>query len=209
VNATLTHKVGSVNLPRTVWNVAKLLCAILLLSLLGSAQSYVWHSFMGIHAHKDEMPSSGTFGTYRFWDSGGRWAAQNTSYGNYDFSLMDSTADQAQSKGSNGFIYAFGDVPQWASTNRNGTGCAYNNGGCYMPYLSDFKAFVSALARHSAARKVAGKLGITMYEVWNEPNATNFWRGTTSQMVQLAAAAYPLIHQYDPTAKVGLRPLRE
>jgi polysaccharide biosynthesis protein PslG len=149
------------------------------------------------------MPTTRMFGTYRFWDSGGRWAPQNPSYGNYSFSWMDLTADQAASYGVGQFIYTFGDVPQWASTNPNGTGCDFNNGGCYMPFTGDFTAFVSALARHSAARKAAGKLGITMYEMWNEPNATNYWRGTTSQMVQLAAAAYAIIHQYDPSAQVA------
>jgi len=183
--------------------ILKPLCAILLLCIAASSQTYISNAFMGIHAHNGSLPNSGTFGSYRFWDSGGRWAPMNSSYGSYDFSWLDSTADQVKSKGANVFIYTFGDVPQWASTNPNGTGCAFNNGGCYMPHLSDFTAFVSALARHSAGRKAAGKLGVTMYEMWNEPNATNFWRGTTSQMVQLAAAAYPIIHQYDPSAKVA------
>jgi PKD repeat protein len=39
--------------------------------------------------------------------------------------------------------------------------------------------------------------------MWNEPNASNYWRGTPAQLAQLAAAAYPLIHQYDPSAKVA------
>jgi hypothetical protein len=185
--------------------VKNLKCILLLvaLSLTASAQTYISKNFIGIHAHINALPSSGSFGTYRFWDSGGRWAAMNPSYGSYYFSVMDSVADQVRSKGGNVFIYTFGDVPKWASTQPWLTGCAFNDGGCAMPYLSDFKAFVSTLARHSAGLKAAGKLGITMYEMWNEPNATNFWRGTTSQMVQLAAAAYPIIHQYDPSAKVA------
>ena len=183
--------------------ILKAILVIISLSLTASAQSFVTKSFIGIHAHTNAMPAGGSFGTYRFWDSGGRWAAMNPSYGNYYFTVFDSVADQVRSKGGSTFIYTFGDVPKWASTQPWLTGCAFNDGGCAMPNLSDFRTFVSVLARRSAARKASGKLGITLYELWNEPNATNFWRGSVSQMVQLAAAAYPLIHQYDPSAKVA------
>jgi hypothetical protein len=36
---------------------------------------------------------------------------------------------------------------------------------------------------------------IRYYELWNEAQNTLYWTGTNAQLVALAAAAYPIIHQ--------------
>jgi hypothetical protein len=167
-----------------------------------SAQNVITSRFFGLHANSGQWPSV-SWGAYRSWDAGVRWMLLNPSYGSYYWSTLDYELDSSYADGARDFMYTFGVVPSWASTNPNGTGCSWANGSCYMPVVSDFTTFVQAIAQHSAARKAAGKPGITIYELWNEPNATNFWQGTTDQMVELAKAAYPLIHQYDPTAKVA------
>jgi hypothetical protein len=175
------------------------LAIALLLTATALGQSSVKPTFFGLHAHSNKFPTV-AFGTYRCWDAGCRWNAQNPSYGSYSFAWMGSLFDQAKGATT---IYTFGIVPAFASSQPRLTGCAYANGACAMPYVSDWTAFVQALAKYSASRKASGRKGIDLYELWNEPNAGNFWRGTYAQMVQLASAAYPLIHQYDPSAKVS------
>ncbi|MDA8085383.1 MAG: cellulase family glycosylhydrolase, partial [Nitrospiraceae bacterium] len=41
-----------------------------------------------------------------------------------------------------------------------------------------------------------------MYELWNEPNLHEYWRGTAAQMVRMARDAYSIIHGMDPNALV-------
>ena len=137
----------------------------------------------------------------RLWDTGAVWKNINTSYGNYNWSWLDTLMLQAAQHGAD-TVFTFGVVPSFASTNPGLTGCGYGYGTCAPPVLSDWRAFVDALTRHSAANQAAGKGHIGAYELWNEPNASNWWGGTPQQMVTLAQAAYSIIKQNDPSAVV-------
>jgi hypothetical protein len=141
------------------------------------------------------------FCSKRLWDTGAIWKNINTSYGHYYWTWLDTLMLQAQQHGAD-TVFTFGVVPSWASTNPTLTGCGYANGGCAPPIFSDWTTFVDALSRHSAANKAAGKGHIGAYELWNEPDASNWWRGTPQQMASMAQAAYKIIKQNDPTAIV-------
>ena len=146
-------------------------------------------SFFGMHSSTVTLqpwPTS-PFKTYRTWDHfpGATWASINTSSGVYNWATLDAIVAAAQANGAD-IIYTFGSTPAWASTNPGGTGCAYGNGTCYAPNTADWNAFVTAITT-----RYAGK--IKYWELWNEPNATNFWQGTTAQLVTMAQAAYPII----------------
>jgi PKD repeat protein len=179
-----------------------MLSLVMLVSISSFGQNFVKPTFFGFHANAGQWPTV-PWGAYRTWDAGVRWVLQNPSAGSYNWTTLDYELDGARATGAQEFMYTFGVVPQWASTNPWGTGCDWSPSGCYMPVMSAWTAFVQALAQHSGNRKAAGKPGITIYELWNEPDASNYWRGTPAQLAQLAAAAYPLIHQYDPSAKVA------
>ncbi|MGZ5053602.1 MAG: Ig-like domain-containing protein [Methylobacter sp.] len=160
---------------------------------LSASAATVPTSFFGIHyssAMYQPWPT-GSFSILRTWDQypGVSWIDINTSTGTYNWTNLDAVVNAAISHGTD-IVYTFGITPQWASTNPNGTGCAYLNGTCYAPNISDWQAFVKAITT-----RYKGK--IKYWELWNEPNAANFWNGTTAQMVTMAQAAYPIIKAAD------------
>src|SRR5262249_18514920 len=101
-------------------------------------------------------------------------------------------------------LYTFGRTPQWASM-RPTEACAQGNVGCAAPPAdvdsgdATFKAFVTALVKHSLASPTAR---IKYYEVWNEANGTKYWTGTFPQLAKMANDAYSIIHSLDPDALV-------
>jgi hypothetical protein len=89
-------------------------------------------------------------------------------------------------------------TPAWASSNperpcaggRNLLGCAE-----IPANISDWDDFVTALVTRYKGR-------IRYYEIWDEPNRPEAWRGTVRDMVTLAQHAYLIIKSIDPSAKV-------
>jgi hypothetical protein len=61
--------------------------------------------------------------------------------------------------------------------------------------MTDWSNFVWALTSRY-------KYKIRYYELWNEPNAKNWWSGTTPKLVQMASIAYNIIKKQDPGAVV-------
>jgi hypothetical protein len=153
-----------------------------------------------INNHYNPWPSVNLCST-RLWDTGAIWKNVNPSYGRYDWSWLDTLMSQANQHGAD-VVFTFGAIPRFASTNSGLGGCGYGSGTCAPPHQSDWAAFVDALSRHSAQNKAAGKGHIGAYELWNEPDAGNWWRGSPAQMVALAQVAYKSIHGNDPTAVV-------
>jgi hypothetical protein len=100
------------------------------------------------------------------------WNDINKWNGGYDWSALDAYVNTVRSKGKD-IVYTFGYPPSWA-----GYPTANNLG----PWISFVKAIV---ARYCNT--------IKYWEVWNEPNSTNSWPGTTADMVAMAKAAYPII----------------
>ncbi len=63
------------------------------------------------------------------------------------------------------------------------------------PDLNAWKNFVTeAVKRYADA--------VTYWEVWNEPDLTNFWKGTPREYIDLLRVSYRAIHDHDPDAQV-------
>ena len=63
------------------------------------------------------------------------------------------------------------------------------------PDLDAWTRYVSEAAQRYADQ-------VTFWEVWNEPDLWNFWRGDTEQYIELLRASYDAIHKNDPHAQV-------
>jgi hypothetical protein len=189
---------------RVLWVLAACLC----LGVTVVAQTSTLYSpngpnviprgYFGIHGwgfESGHTPWPTAFiGAYRTWDSGAVWTSIEPARGSYDWSKLDSIVSFMHKRGAD-VLFAFGRVPQWASSNPSAD-CAGGPGQCAAPAsMNDWNDFVLALATRYKGR-------IKYYELWNEPNATRFWRGSTQQMLQMAKAAYSTIKQVDPDALV-------
>jgi len=115
-----------------------------------------------------------SFGTVRTWNTWPTvaWQDINKWNGGYDWSASDAYVKLVRSKGKD-IVYTFGYPPSWA-----GYPTANNLG----PWINFVKAIVARYCND-----------IKYWELWNEPNSPNTWPGTTTDMVAMAKAAYPII----------------
>jgi hypothetical protein len=136
-----------------------------------------------------------TFGTTRSWDAypGLDWAEANPASGQYDFAPLDSFIAVNQARGAE-MIYTFGRTPQWTSTQPNAPG-PYGPGQCAPPHLKAWDQYVAAVVTRAAGR-------IHYWELWNEPNDSQFFCGDVATMVTMARDANLIIKSIDATAKV-------
>jgi hypothetical protein len=100
--------------------------------------------------------------------------------------MMDQTLALAQQNGVTDFIFTFGRVPQWASTNPTDP-CTGGDEpeSCDPPQLNALDDFAT-----SFVQRYCGK--IRYYETWNEPNNTFFWNGTNAQLLTVAQHVYQI-----------------
>lgn len=158
----------------------------------------------------------------RFWDAGADWALTNTGPGEYDWSFLDQRLADAKQHNVD-VLYTMAMTPTWAQCSQNTasscnqtSGCAFAGttygggpGQCYWPgdlnldgsgTNQHWKDWVTALAKHSVNSNVGH---IKYYEIWNEPNITGFWRGSTAQLVRMAQDAYCIIKGIGPNCNSG------
>jgi uncharacterized protein (TIGR03437 family) len=147
------------------------------------------------------------FGTIRLLADNVSWADIEPTQGTFNFTLLDSVVAGAQKHGITALLYTLTKTPAWASSNTTTPGCAdYLNrmGGCYPP--SDLNAdgtgadqywkdYVTAVVQHECT---PGPCNVQSWEIWNEPNAENFWRGTTQQLVRMTEDANQIIKGVNP-----------
>jgi PKD repeat protein len=173
----------------------KILLFVLILSSMGLAGTLP-ATFFGMHINHSNTPwPSVGFGSFRVWDAGASWTTINTSNGVYNWAPLDAWVAKAQANGVE-VTYTFGRTPAWASSNPSNTSCGYGPGECEPPSNNAyFSEFVTALVT-----RYKGK--IKYYEMWNEPNYSAMWQGTTAQLVTLTSIAANIIHSIDPNAKV-------
>ena len=190
----------------------KKLFAMLLLCLvacaLAAGQTAIKESFFGadfngnaVWPPTDGQHQIGTIGGLRLWDSGVKWAHINTAPGLYDWKKIDNWIAMAQGQGMD-VLYTFGYTPGFAGTYK--TNCNDGSYSCSAPkdvntdgtgtdkYFSDF---VTALVTRYKGR-------IAFYELWNEPDFSGFWSGTTAQLVRMGKDAARIIRSIDPAAKI-------
>jgi hypothetical protein len=123
--------------------------------------------------------------TLRFWDVAA-WSGMEPTDGQFNWTKMDNSIAIAQQNGASDFIFTFGRVPPWASTNptdpcTNGEGA----GSCAPPIMSALNDFAV-----NVVQRYCGK--VKYYEPWNEPDGPAFWDGTNAQMLTIAQSVYQI-----------------
>ena len=112
------------------------------------------------------------------------WREVETSKGVFNWAVQDYAVQEANARGLH--IYAgLGYTPTWASSNslHRPQDRPTNN--------QDFYDYVyAAVSRY--------KDSIKYWEIWNEPNLTQFWNGTRQQYIDLLKVAADAAHAADP-----------
>jgi hypothetical protein len=158
----------------------------------------VSRTLFGVHSNglpSGTVPWPGSaIGSYRTWDSGAVWSNIQKSRGSYNWKRLDQIVSAMSSHGVS-VLFDFGRTPAWASS-APWKNCGGGAGQCMPPYsMTDWGNWVRAVVTRYRGR-------IKYYELWNEPDAWNWWSGATPQMVQMARVAYPIIKSIDPGAIV-------
>src|SRR5208283_5696360 len=150
------------------------------------------------------------FGAVRLWGTETTWNDLNPTNGTYDFTNLDTVLQTSIANSQTDFLYTFGVVPPWASSNPNDQSCVTPQnpaGSCDPPadLCADgtgadkhWQNFVSALVAHNAS----ANFPIHTWEIWNEPDILLEWTGTDDQLERMAQDAYTIIKAADPTAEV-------
>jgi hypothetical protein len=123
--------------------------------------------------------------TLRLWDVAYWWMLEPSS-GEYNWTKMDGTITAAQPNGVNDFIFTFGHVPPWASTN-TADPCTGGEGPgtCDPPDMAAFDDFATHVVQRYCGT-------VKYYEPWNEPNNLQFWDGTNAQLLIIAQHVYQI-----------------
>jgi hypothetical protein len=156
-------------------------------------------SYFGLHIHHLDNPiptpwPSMPVPAWRLWDAGVNWPDLEPNQGQWQFERLDRYVSLAQQHGTS-ILLPLGGSPTWASA-RPRLPSNYQPGFTAEPAnLDDWRRFVKTVVSRYEAR-------IQAYEIWNEPNLTDFWSGTTDQMLALTKEASQIIHTVDPHAIV-------
>ena len=152
-------------------------------------------SFFGISALGGSypVPTVGALGHPAF-----SWDTLETAAGQFDFSLLDAYVNAAAQHGLVDLATNTAEVtftlsigtPTWAVNDQS----TCNSSVCTVPpdNLQDWKNFIAALVQHYNG---VTEPHIHYFEMWNEANNPVYWTGSSAQMLTLAKAAYPIVHQ--------------
>jgi hypothetical protein len=143
-------------------------------------------AFFGMTVYNNSTPFPPfPVSTLRFWDVAW-WAAVEASSGQYDWSAMDTIVTKGRDHGVSDFIFTFGNVPAWASTNPSEP-CTDGDGPgtCAPPNMSAFDDFAAHVVQRYCGT-------IKYYETWNEPNNPSYWSGTNAELLTVAQHLYQI-----------------
>jgi hypothetical protein len=166
------------------------LLAVILIGASASHSATLPEQFFGmniLHAtHATPWPDA-KIASIRLWDTDDTsWSDIEPVRGKFNWDGLDRWLKLAKHNHAD-VIYTFGRVPQWA------------NGGKHQSIpptdLNAWDEFVRAVVRHSKGRIVA-------WELWNEPNDSNFWTGDLNTLLQMSERAYRIIKTEQPNAIV-------
>jgi hypothetical protein len=123
--------------------------------------------------------------TFRFWDVV-YWSMIDNYEGESNYTKMDNSIAIAQKNGVRDFIFTFGNVPAWASTNPTDP-CVGGEGPgtCAPPNMDAFDSFATQLVQRYCGT-------VKYYEPWNEPSNKHFWDGTNAQLLTIARHTYQI-----------------
>lgn len=124
------------------------------------------------------------------------WQEIQPQQGQFNWTYLDAVVDEANAQNLN-ILMDFLGVPPWA--NGSDPDCQIFAGGCSNPPTDPafFTQFVTAAVNRYKTR------GVKHYEIWNEPNLSIFWGGSTQEYIdEILKPGADAVHAADPTAKV-------
>ncbi|MDD2337857.1 MAG: beta-galactosidase, partial [Geobacteraceae bacterium] len=154
-------------------------------------------SYFGLHFHRMGSETKWPdirFGSWRLWDAYVAWPNLEPAKGAWNFELLDNYVRIA---GSNSveIVLPLGLSPTWASA-RPYEKSAYRPGNAAEPAdLADWENYVRMVADRYKGR-------IKFYEIWNEPNLSQFYSGTLERYIEMNRIAWQVIKSIDPTAQI-------
>ena len=132
-------------------------------------------------------------GSLRLWDSGVTWREIETSPGTFNWTTLDAIVREARAHRAKPLL-VLGMTPQFHANRPNVPG-VYGLGSPSMPKLWTWKRYV---------RKVAKRYGARLdYQVWNEANVSDFWRGSPRQMAKLTQTSSKVLAKHAPKATLA------
>lgn len=169
---------------------------------VGPAQAAAVDTLFGMADAKliDGVENTGS-GAVRIWDMGVGWRDVETSKGNYSWSRLDAVVSNARASGATELLYVLGVTPRWAAANQAipdqsvvpergglGSSLAPDNGADYGDYAA------------KVAERYKGR--ITSFQIWNEADLTDFYRGTPEELASLTKLGSDRIKAVDSGIKV-------
>jgi len=142
-----------------------------------------------------ERPNA-NIGTIRLWDAGVAWGQVQQKKNRFWWNGMDAAIASANAQNMS-ITYVLGSTPKWAQKkkDRKKGRYPYNGTGAANPKAKDWKRWVRAVVQRYGN-------SIDAYQIWNEANLKDFYKGSPKQMARLTRDAYRIIKANDPTAKV-------
>jgi len=131
-------------------------------------------------------------GSYRIWNADSTWGALEPSPGDWNFARLDARVEQARARGAS-VLLVLTHPPTWASSRPDLEG--YNGSPAPPRDMGEWRNYVATVVARYAGR-------IEAYEIWNEPNLTQFFVGSPQQMGELTRVASQAIRAADPGALV-------
>lgn len=155
-------------------------------------------SFFGMTTGDENDYPKLTFGTLAH-PRIGAWAWIEQSKGVYDFTVFDKYVAEAKAHGlvdttnTVSLAITLGSSPPWAASDPHS--CTKVQGAEFCASgpvnLQDWGNYITAVMKHYNG---VTEPHVRYYELWNEMNIDVFWNGTETEMLNLAKAAYPIIH---------------
>ena len=152
--------------------------------------------FFGLHIHRGggiPWPLA-PFGTWRLWDANVVWPWLEPKRGEWHFEALDALVALAEQHHVE-ILLPLGRSPTWASA-RPADPPKWVPGYAAEPAnVDDWREYVRTVAVRYKGR-------VHYYEIWNEPNARNFYTGTVEAMVNLVRVAARELKDVDSSAKI-------
>jgi hypothetical protein len=164
------------------------------LSLSGVASSTLDPAGFGMHVlqiAEEDWPDV-PVGSIRVWNGDSTWGALEPSPGSWDFARLDQRVAQAESRGAP-VLLVLSHPPAWAATRPDLQG--YQGSPSPPTANATWQTYVRTVVERYAGR-------IEAYEIWNEPNLTQFYAGTPQRLAELTELASAEIRAADPEALV-------
>lgn len=159
---------------------------------LQTPTAIIRESYFGLHIHHLSYPSATTpwpsmaVPQWRLWDAVVTWPDLEPNRGQWQFERLDNYVALAEQHGT-GLLLPLAMTPQWAAARPRITAEPRD--------LQDWRNYVRTIVTRYKGR-------IQAYEIWNEPNLTDFWTGSVDQMLTLTKEASAIVHGLDPKAVV-------